>query len=110
MFGLHQKTLRVLAKQKGKIWKTVVSNINESSLTMRRDYSSHALNHVRNKNHKKHQEEYKIEENEIEESDDGLAIQDVQIGGMLSQWPRSKVNTFANVCPQGEQHVIERFG
>lgn len=34
----------------------------------------------------------------------------VEIGGMVSAWPRTKFNTVVNVCPQGEHHVIERFG
>lgn len=31
-------------------------------------------------------------------------------GGMLSDWPIHKANTFINICQQGEKHVIERFG
>lgn len=28
----------------------------------------------------------------------------------LDNWPRTKMNTFLNVCPQGEQMVVERLG
>jgi len=36
--------------------------------------------------------------------------QALEIGGLLQSWPRDKANTILNVCPQGEEHVVERFG
>lgn len=113
LVGLNQTTFRLLAKHKsgGKIWKTVILDVHGSSAMTQRNYSSHVCNNTRQKNTKPKKDEKEVEEEiEIEESDEELALEEVQIGGMLSQWPRSKVNTIANVCHQGEQHVIERFG
>ena len=31
-------------------------------------------------------------------------------GGMVTDWPRRKVNTVFNICRQGELHLIEHFG
>jgi len=33
-----------------------------------------------------------------------------QQGGMVNTWPRHKANTLLNICPQGQIHLIERFG
>jgi len=39
------------------------------------------------------------------------SVQDVRkMGGMVTTWPRHKPNMFLNICPQGQQHLIERFG
>jgi hypothetical protein len=39
-----------------------------------------------------------------------LSLKFVDIDDDFELWPRRSVNTLLNVCPQGEQMVIERLG